>query len=430
MVDKSKSDRTLFAQAQRVIPGGVNSPVRAFQSVDGVPVFIRRGEGAYIFGENGERYIDYVNSWGPMILGHADPRVVEAVARAIPRGLSFGAPTELETEMAEYLCARLPWLEQVRMVNSGTEAAMSAIRLARGVTGRDKIVKFEGCYHGHADCLLVKAGSGALTLGVPDSQGVPANMVADTLTATFNDLDSLRQIFAQTGTQIAAVIVEPVAGNMNCIPPQPGFLRGLRDICDEFGSLLLMDEVMTGFRVGSQGAQGLYEVRGDITILGKIIGGGLPVGAFGASAEIMAHLAPQGGVYQAGTLSGNPIAMAAGLATLRATESTEFYPALDARAHALCAGLRDAAVAAGVALRTNQVGAMFGIFFTEAEEVTTYAQATASSRDSFAKFFHAMRAQGVYFAPSAFEAGFVCAAHDAASLDATLTAAKTVFANW
>ena len=421
----------LFNQAKRVIPGGVNSPVRAFRAVGGAPVFIRGAEGPHLFGEDGRRYIDYVGSWGPMILGHADPRVIKAVAQTIPRGLSFGAPTILETKMAELICARLPWVERVRMVNSGTEAAMSAIRLARGYTGRDKIVKFEGCYHGHADSLLVKAGSGALTFGVPTSPGVPASMAEHTLTATFNDAASLEAIFAEAGGgAIAAVIIEPVAGNMNCVPPLPGFLEGVRKLCDDAGSLLIMDEVMTGFRVGPRGAQGVYGVTGDLTVLGKIIGGGMPVGAFGGRAEIMAHLAPDGGVYQAGTLSGNPVAMAAGLATLEAVAGEGFYDELDAAAERLVAGLLKAAGEAGVALRANRAGGMFGLFFTERPKVNTFADVMACDAERFTAFFHGMLERGVYLAPSPFEAGFISAAHGDDEIGQTIEAAKAVFARW
>ncbi|MDA7990376.1 MAG: glutamate-1-semialdehyde 2,1-aminomutase [Gammaproteobacteria bacterium] len=429
------SDCKFFARAQRVIPGGVNSPVRAFQAVGGAPLFIRGAKGAYLHGENGRRYIDYVGSWGPMILGHADPRVLEAVAAAASNGLSFGAPTAAETEMAEWICAKLPWVGRVRMVNSGTEAAMSAIRLARGAAGRDKIVKFEGCYHGHADCLLVKAGSGAMTFGVPTSRGVPAAMARDTLCAVYNDLASVEALFAESGEDIAAVIVEPVAGNMNCVPPLPGFLAGLRALCDRAGSLLIMDEVMTGFRVGARGAQGEGEdgalgVRGDISVLGKIIGGGMPVGAFGGAPEVMELLAPQGGVYQAGTLSGNPVAMAAGLATLRATEEDGFYESLGAATQSLLDGLLAAARDAGVALRANRAGSMFGLFFTEAERVSSFADVAACDAESFKRFFHGMLERGVYFAPSPFEAGFVSAAHGAGEIEKTVEAAREVFAKW
>jgi len=424
-------NRELFTAAKRVIPGGVNSPVRAFNAVGGAPVFIREAHGAHLIAEDGARYIDYVGSWGPMLLGHADARVLDAVAAVAARGLSFGAPTVLETELAAAICARLPWVEQVRLVNSGTEACMSAIRLARGHTGRDKIVKFEGCYHGHADALLVKAGSGALTAGAPDSLGVPAAVARDTLTARFNDLDSLQAIFAATGESIAAVIIEPVAGNMSCVPPQPGFLQGVRRLCDAAGALLIMDEVMTGFRVGPRGAQGSAlagGARGDLTVLGKIIGGGLPVGAFGGPADLMARLAPRGGVYQAGTLSGNPVAMAAGLATLEAAGAAGFYEALEAQTARLVAGLLAAAARAGVPLRANRAGAMFGLFFTDAPAVATFADVTACDKEIFARFFHGMLARGVYLAPSPFEAGFVSAAHTTADIDQTIAAAAEVFA--
>lgn len=419
---------TLYQQACRVIPGGVNSPVRAFRSVGGSPVFISRAEGSRVFAEDGTGYIDYVGSWGPMILGHAHPDVVSAVARQSANGLSFGAPTVIETEMAELVCRRLPWVEQVRMVNSGTEATMSAIRLARGFTGRDRIIKFEGCYHGHADSLLVKAGSGALTLGVPTSPGVPADTVKDTLTAGYNDLDSVQRIFDSVGDEVAAVILEPVAGNMNCVPPVEGFLEGLRSLCDRHGSLLIMDEVMTGFRVGYQGAQGRYGVPGDITVLGKIIGGGMPVGAFGARTEIMSHLAPEGGVYQAGTLSGNPVAMAAGIATLRGTEAQGFYQSLEQRTGQLVEGILEAAGEQGIPMRSNRVGAMFGLFFTDRPAVTEFADVGACDNERFNRFFHGMLEEGVYLAPSAFEAGFVSAAHTEEDIAATVDAARSVFA--
>ena len=425
---RTMQNLTLYQQACRVIPGGVNSPVRAFRSVGGDPVFIRRAEGSRVYAEDGTGYIDYVGSWGPMILGHAHPDVIAAVTRRATDGLSFGAPTVLETEMAELLCHRLPWLDKVRMVNSGTEATMSAIRLARGFTGRDKIIKFEGCYHGHADSLLVRAGSGALTFGVPTSPGVPADTVKDTLTARYNDLDSVGRIFDAVGDGVAAVILEPVAGNMNCVPPVEGFLEGLRDLCDRHGSLLVMDEVMTGFRVGYRGAQGRYGVRGDITVLGKVIGGGMPVGAFGARAEIMAHLAPEGGVYQAGTLSGNPVAMAAGLATLRGTEAQGFYETLEDRTTQLVAGMLGAAEEQDIPLRANRVGPMFGLFFTDRAAVTGFADVSACDGDRFNRFFHGMLAEGIYLAPSAFEAGFVSAAHTEEDIGATVDAARRVFA--
>ena len=421
------NDKELFLQANQVIPGGVNSPVRAFKSVGGDPVFINRAEGCRVFGENGREYIDYVGSWGPMILGHAHPDVVAAVRNQAKNGLSFGAPTVIETDMAELVCRRLPWIEKVRMVNSGTEATMSAIRLARGYTGRDKIIKFEGCYHGHADSLLVKAGSGALTFGVPTSPGVPADTVKDTLTAQFNDLDSVTALFDQVGDQIAGIILEPVAGNMNCVPAKDGFLQGLREICDRYGSLLIMDEVMTGFRVGEQGAQGLYGVTGDLTALGKIIGGGMPVGAFGGRKEIMAHLAPEGGVYQAGTLSGNPVAMAAGLATLKGTEAEGFYSKLAHITESLVEGILLAAERHGVSLCANQVGPMFGLFFTDKSEVNCFADVSDCDGSRFNRFFHGMLEHGIYMAPSAFEAGFTSAAHTQDDISATIEAADAVF---
>ncbi|MBX2868902.1 MAG: glutamate-1-semialdehyde 2,1-aminomutase [Acidiferrobacterales bacterium] len=422
-------NKELFEAASKVIPGGVNSPVRAFRSVGGDPVFIKSAKGCRIEGEDGTSYIDYVGSWGPMILGHAHPEVIAAVQKQAEYGLSYGAPTVVETDMATLVTERLPWIDKVRMVNSGTEATMSAIRLARGYTGRDKIIKFEGCYHGHADSLLVKAGSGALTFGVPTSPGVPADTVKHTLTAQYNDLDSVHQIFQEVGKEVAAIIVEPIAGNMNCIPPTEGFLQGLREICDRHGSLLIMDEVMTGFRVGPQGAQGLYGVHGDITALGKIIGGGMPVGAFGANDEIMGHLAPLGGVYQAGTLSGNPVAMAAGIATLKGTEAVGFYDTLDHQAARLVTGIVEAANEAGIAMTSNQVGPMFGLFFTDQDSVQGFADVSACDGDRFNRFFHGMLKEGVYMAPSAFEAGFSSAAHSDEDIEATITAARKVFTN-
>jgi glutamate-1-semialdehyde 2,1-aminomutase len=418
----------LFAAAQRHIPGGVNSPVRAFRGVGGDPVFFERASGPYLFDVDGRRYIDYVGSWGPMILGHAEPRIVGAVAERIHCGLSFGAPTEIETQMADRVCELVPSIELVRMVSSGTEATMSAIRLARGYTGRDKLVKFEGCYHGHVDSLLVKAGSGALTLGEPSSPGVPAALAELTITLAYNDLGQVRDTFARLGEEIACVIVEPVAGNMNCIPPVPGFLEGLREVCDAHGALLIFDEVMTGFRVALGGAQSVYGVRPDLTALGKIIGGGMPVGAFGGRREVMEKISPLGPVYQAGTLSGNPVAMAAGLKTLELVAEPGFHEALGAKAERLLSGLRERAAAAGVPLTTNQVGGMFGIFFTDAPRVTDYAGATSCNQDQFEAFFHAMLERGVYMAPSAFEAGFISAAHGEADIDATLEAAAEAFA--
>jgi glutamate-1-semialdehyde 2,1-aminomutase len=418
----------LFAAAQNHIPGGVNSPVRAFRGVGGDPVFIESASGPYLFDADGKRYIDYVGSWGPMVLGHAHPQVIAAVAERIGKGLSFGAPTELETRMADKVCELVPSIDLVRMVSSGTEATMSAIRLARGCTGRDKIVKFEGCYHGHADSLLVKAGSGALTLGQPSSPGVPAALAELTVTLSYNDLDQARDAFAAIGGEIACVIVEPVAGNMNCIPPVPGFLEVLRGLCDAHGAVLIFDEVMTGFRVARGGAQELYGVRPDLTTLGKVIGGGMPVGAFGGRREIMERIAPLGPVYQAGTLSGNPIAMAAGLKTLELISEPGFYETLGERTRQLANGLREQAATAGVGLTTNQAGGMFGIFFAGTDRVTNYAQATACDQARFRAFFHAMLQRGIYLAPSAFEAGFVSAAHGEAEIAATLDAAKEAFA--
>jgi glutamate-1-semialdehyde 2,1-aminomutase len=418
----------LFAAAQRHIPGGVNSPVRAFRGVGGDPIFFERASGAYVYDADGKRYVDYVGSWGPMILGHAHPEVIAAVQERLHQGLSFGAPTELETRMADLVCTLVPSLDLVRMVSSGTEATMSALRLARGFTGRDKIVKFEGCYHGHADSLLVKAGSGALTLGEPSSPGVPAALAELTLTLPYNDLDQVRDAFARMGDEIACIIVEPVAGNMNCIPPLPGFLEGLRDLCDAHGALLIFDEVMTGFRVALGGAQGLYGIRPDLTALGKIIGGGMPVGAFGGRREVMERISPLGPVYQAGTLSGNPIAMTAGLKTLELISAPGFHERISERTTELVEGLVGRARNAGVALCANRVGGMFGVFFTEAPQVTNYAQATACNQAQFRAFFHAMLELGVYLAPSAFEAGFVSIAHEGPEIQATLDAAEEAFA--
>ena len=417
----------LFSDAKQVIPGGVNSPVRSFSGVGGTPVFIDHALGAYIHDSMGNRYIDYVGSWGPMILGHAHPEVIAAVKSAAEKGLSFGAPTEIETHMAKRVCELMPSIDLVRMVSSGTEATMSAIRLARGYTGRDKIVKFEGCYHGHSDSLLVKAGSGALTFGVPSSPGVPASVAENTLTLIYNDSASVEQTFAELGEQIACIIVEPVAGNMNCIPPAPGFLETLREVCDHYGSVLIFDEVMTGFRVGLNGAQGVYNVKPDLTTLGKIIGGGMPVGAFGGQRQIMEQLAPLGPVYQAGTLSGNPVAMAAGLKTLELIAQPGFYPALTAKTEKLTSGLKERAHQAGIAMTTNAVGGMFGLFFSAEQQVSSFAQVMQCDQALFKRFFHAMLEQGVYLAPSAFEAGFVSAAHSDADLDKTLDIAEAIF---
>ncbi|MEJ2553019.1 MAG: glutamate-1-semialdehyde 2,1-aminomutase [Gammaproteobacteria bacterium] len=417
----------LFIQAQQHIPGGVNSPVRAFRGVGGDPVFFKHGEGAFLYDEDGKQYIDYVGSWGPMILGHAHPKVIAAVEEAIGDGLGFGAPTRIEIEMAEKVCELVPSLDMVRMVNSGTEATMSAIRLARGYTGRDKIVKFEGCYHGHSDSLLVKAGSGALTLGVPTSPGVPVALAEHTITLDYNDLDKVRETFAHLGGQIACIIVEPVAGNMNCVPPLPGFLEGLRSICDEYESVLIFDEVMTGFRVALGGAQELYEVTPDLTTLGKVIGGGLPVGAFGGKREIMEKIAPLGPIYQAGTLSGNPVAMAAGLATLEEVAQPDFFTALGERTEQLARGLVTRAKAFDIPLVANQVGGMFGVFFTEEPQVKDYYQVTNCNVERFKLFFHGMLEQGIYLAPSAFEAGFVSSAHGEREIKNTLVSAEEVF---
>jgi glutamate-1-semialdehyde 2,1-aminomutase len=417
----------LFTEAKKVIPGGVNSPVRSFSGVGGTPVYIDHASGPYVFDSENKRYIDYVGSWGPMILGHAHPEVIDVVKQTAEKGLSFGAPTEIETLMAAKVCEIVPSIDMVRMVSSGTEATMSAIRLARGYTGRDKIVKFEGCYHGHSDSLLVKAGSGALTLGVPSSPGVPASLAGDTLTLTYNDSESVKQAFAEMGAEIACIIVEPVAGNMNCIPPVAGFLETLRQVCDEHGSVLILDEVMTGFRVGLQGAQGVYNVTPDLTTLGKIIGGGMPVGAFGGKAKIMEHLAPLGPVYQAGTLSGSPVAMAAGLKTLELISKPGFYQALEQKTEQLLTGIKQAASQAGISLSANQVGAMFGLFFTEEEKVSLFSQVMKCDQDLFKRFFHGMLDQGIYLAPSAFEAGFVSAAHSDEDIEKTVEAASTVF---
>lgn len=416
----------LFSKARQFIPGGVNSPVRAFNGVGGTPVFIDHAEGPCIFDSQGKRYIDYVGSWGPMILGHAHPDVIAAVKEASEKGLSFGAPTEIETRMAEKICQLLPSIEQVRMVNSGTEATMSAIRLARGYTGRDKIVKFAGCYHGHSDALLVKAGSGALTLGVPSSPGVPESVAQNTLTLDYNDSDAVRNAFAAMGPEIACIIVEPVAGNMNCIPPLPGFLETLREVCSEYGSLLIFDEVMTGFRVALDGAQGHYGVTPDLTTLGKVIGGGMPVGAFGGKREIMQHLAPAGPVYQAGTLSGNPVAMAAGLKTLELIAQPGFHQALSEKTQALVTGILQEAGKAGIAMRGNCVGGMFGLFFSGEEKISNFDQVMQCDQELFKRFFHGMLDEGIYLAPSAFEAGFVSAAHDDADIAATVSAAGSV----
>ncbi|MCL2896252.1 glutamate-1-semialdehyde 2,1-aminomutase [Brenneria tiliae] len=423
-MNKSES---LYAAAQQLIPGGVNSPVRAFNGVGGVPLFIERADGAYLYDADGKSYIDYVGSWGPMVLGHNHPAIRQAVIDAAERGLSFGAPTEMEVRMAHLVTSLVPTIDMVRMVNSGTEATMSAIRLARGFTGRDKIIKFEGCYHGHADCLLVKAGSGALTLGQPNSPGVPADFARHTLTCTYNDLASVRAAFEQYPDDIATVIVEPVAGNMNCVPPLPDFLPGLRALCDEFGALLIIDEVMTGFRVALAGAQAHYGVVPDLTCLGKIIGGGMPVGAFGGRRDVMQALAPTGPVYQAGTLSGNPIAMAAGFACLSEVAKPGVHQKLTALTEQLAAGLSAAAQATNIPLVINQAGGMFGLFFTDAERVTCYQEVMTSDVARFKRFFHLMLEEGIYLAPSAFEAGFMSLAHSPQDIERTIEAAHRSF---
>jgi glutamate-1-semialdehyde 2,1-aminomutase len=416
----------LFARAQKTIPGGVNSPVRAFRSVGGTPRFLTRGEGSAIWDADGKRYIDYVGSWGPLILGHADPDVVAAVQQAAERGLSFGAPTEAEVELAELLVKLVPSMDMVRLVSSGTEATMSAIRLARGFTGRDVIVKFEGCYHGHADSLLVKAGSGALTFGNPSSEGVPADLARDTLVLDYNEPHELARIFHERGRDIACIIVEPVAGNMNLVAPRREFLDAMRSLCNQYGAVLIFDEVMTGFRVGPGSAQGLYGIAPDLSTFGKVVGGGMPLGAFGGRRDIMAKIAPLGPVYQAGTLSGNPLSVAAGLATLKKIQAPGFYETLSAKTRSLVDGLRAAAARRGITFAAQSVGGMFGLYFA-AEPPATYAEVMAADKDAFNRFFHAMLDKGIYFAPSAFEAGFVSAVHSDADIAATIAAADAVF---
>jgi len=419
----------LFEAAQKHIPGGVNSPVRAFKGVGGEPVFFKKGEGAYLWSESDKKYIDYVASWGPMVAGHSHPEVIKAVQEIAASGLSFGAPTVIETEMADRLCELVPSMDMVRMVSSGTEATMSAIRLARGYTGRDKIVKFEGCYHGHSDSLLVKAGSGALTLGVPNSPGVPAALAEHTVTLPYNDIDKVKEAFSHIGGQVACIIVEPVAGNMNCIPPVPGFLEGLREVCDEYGSVLIFDEVMTGFRVALGGAQAHYGIQPDMTTLGKVVGGGMPVGAFGGKREIMEKIAPLGPVYQAGTLSGNPVAMAAGLTTLKLASAPGFYEGISTKVEKLVSGIMAEAKKAGIPMSENHVGGMFGLFFTEEETITSFGQAVDKcNADRFKLFYHGMLNEGIYLAPSAFEAGFVSAAHTDEDIEETIAAAGRVLA--
>ena len=418
----------LFAQAQKHIPGGVNSPVRAFKSVGGTPLFFKHAQGAYVIDEDDKRYVDYVGSWGPMILGHSHPDVLDSVRKQLEHGLSYGAPTAMETEMADLVCSLVPSMEMVRMVSSGTEATMSAIRLARGYTGRDAIIKFEGCYHGHSDSLLVKAGSGALTLGVPSSPGVPAAFAKHTLTLPFNDIEAVKTMLADVGQEVACIIVEPVAGNMNCVPPAPDFLQGLREACDEHGVVLIFDEVMTGFRVALGGAQAYYGVTPDLSTFGKIIGGGMPVGCFGGKREIMSHIAPLGPVYQAGTLSGNPLAMAAGLTTLRLISRPGFHDELSAFTTRLLEGLQQRADAAGIPFVTTQAGGMFGLYFSDAKEIVTFQDVMTSDASRFKQFFHLMLEGGVYLAPSAFEAGFTSIAHGDAELQLTLDAAEKAFA--
>ncbi|NCF52104.1 glutamate-1-semialdehyde 2,1-aminomutase [Gammaproteobacteria bacterium] len=419
---------SLFTEAQQVIAGGVNSPVRAFAGVGGEPVFFASAKGAWLEAEDGRRFIDYVGSWGPMILGHAHPAVIDAVISAAKSGLSFGAPCVLETRLAEKICALMPSIERLRMVSSGTEATMSAIRLARGHTGRDKIVKFEGCYHGHSDSLLIKAGSGALTLGVPSSPGVPAGLAEHTITLPYNDPEAVTRAFADLGQEIACVIVEPVAGNMNMVPPEAGFLETLRDQCSAFGAILILDEVMTGFRVAKGGAQSLFGIEPDLTTLGKVVGGGMPAAAFGGRADIMASIAPDGPVYQAGTLSGNPVAMAAGLATLELIDEPGFYESLGERSRQLADGLAAAAAAVDIALAVEHLGGMFGFVFTSEGPVRRFDQVAAADTKRFSAFFHGMLDRGIYFAPSAFEAGFVSASHGDEEIELTLAAARDVFA--
>ena len=420
----------LFKEAKKYIPGGVNSPVRAFNGVGGDPVFFDRSEGAYLFDVDGNSYIDYVGSWGPMILGHSNPLIIDAVKSVLDKGLGFGAPTQIETSLAKKVCQIMPSIELVRMVSSGTEATMSAIRLARGYTNRDKILKFEGCYHGHSDSLLVKAGSGALTLGVPTSPGVPGDLAKHTLTLEFNNLELVEDLFSKMGEEIGCIIVEPIAGNMNCIPPNEGFLQGLRKICDEYGTVLIFDEVMTGFRVALGGAQEVYDVVPDLTALGKIIGGGLPVAAFGGKREIMSQIAPLGPVYQAGTLSGNPLSMASGIAMLSALESDKsFYEKLGRRAFDLVEGIVSEAKSYNIPMTYNYVGGMFGLFFSSEEKVSNFSQASSCNIELFKKFFNGMLKKGIYLAPSAYEAGFLSIAHSDEDITKTIETASSVFSS-
>jgi glutamate-1-semialdehyde 2,1-aminomutase len=422
-------NQKLFQRSQEYIPGGVNSPVRAFKSVGGTPIFFKRGKGAYVWDVDNKNYIDYVGSWGPLILGHAHPKVIEMVQDKIKDGLTFGAPTEVELEIAELLCKLVPSIEQVRLVSSGTEATMSAIRLARGYTGRNRIIKFEGCYHGHDDALLVKAGSGALTLGCPSSAGVPTEVANGTTVLNYNDLEELEQIFSKAGREIAAVIVEPVAGNMNLVAPSPEFLPALRELCTKHGSVLIFDEVMTGFRVGLECAQGFYNIKPDLTTLGKVIGGGMPMAAFGGQREIMQCLAPVGPVYQAGTLSGNPIAVSAGLATLQMVQTSGFYEKLVSSTQQLINGLTDTAKKYEISFCAQSLGGMFGLYF-RGSIPSSYTEVMECDREAFNRFFHAMLQEGIYFAPSAFEAGFVSAAHGDMEISKTLQAAEKIFSTW
>ena len=427
MTDSNSRSAELFRAAQKHIPGGVNSPVRAFRAVGGTPIFFDRAAGAYMFDADGKRYIDYVLSWGPMLLGHSHKDVLDAIRAQLEKAMTFGTPTELEIQLADKICSIVPGMEMIRMVNSGTEATMSAIRLARGYTGRDKIIKFEGCYHGHSDSLLVKAGSGALTLGVPSSPGVPKSLADHTVTLSYNDIDQVKQAFAEIGDQVACIIVEPVVGNMNCVPPIPGFLEALRECCTASGALLIIDEVMTGFRISQKGAIGYYGIDADLICLGKVIGGGMPVGAFGGKRQIMEQIAPLGPVYQAGTLSGNPVAMAAGLATLNLISQPGFLDPVSARTTRLVEGLCARAAVAGIPMTSNHVGTMWGIFFSDEQKIINYSQVIQCDTERFAKFFHGMLQEGVYLAPASFEAGFMSAAHTDEDIQNTLEAAERVF---
>ena len=426
---KNKNSKHLFNEAQRHIPGGVNSPVRAFGAVGGTPLFFERANGAFMFDADGNRYIDYVLSWGPMLLGHGHKDVLQAIRNQLDKAMTFGTPTDLEVKLANKICSIVPGMEMIRMVNSGTEATMSAIRLARGYTGRDKIIKFEGCYHGHSDSLLVKAGSGALTLGVPSSPGVPNCLADHTITLSYNDIEQVAAVFSEIGDQIACIIVEPVVGNMNCVPPIPGFLEELRSCCNKSGALLIVDEVMTGFRISQQGAIGYYNIDADLICLGKVIGGGMPVGAFGGKRQFMEYISPLGPVYQAGTLSGNPVAMASGLATLELISEPGFLEPVCRRTSALVNGLVDRAQAAGIPLTSNHVGTMWGIFFSEERKIINYDQVMRCNKDRFARFFHGMLREGVYLAPASFEAGFMSSAHTDEDIQFTLEASERVFAS-